>query len=136
MVNQRFLCNIRQTFRFSRKLRFRCQRIRRSRFCLLDKIRYTVSTDLEVYALWRQISRLSAPPRNRLFVNLPNSGRQVTRPNQGLSTGRRERTWERGWCLLCMFNMHFSVKRTKSIDRSYNSYILNFLEFADSFILV
>ena len=34
-----------------------------------------------------------------------------------------------------MFEMHFNVKRTKSIDRSYNN-IFNFLKFADSFILV
>ena len=34
-----------------------------------------------------------------------------------------------------MFEMHFNVKGTKSIDRSHNN-ILAFLEFADSFILV
>ena len=34
-----------------------------------------------------------------------------------------------------MFKMHFTVKGTKSIDRSYNT-VLTFLEFADSFILV
>ena len=33
-----------------------------------------------------------------------------------------------------MFKMHFNVKGTKSIDRSYNN-ILTFLEFADSFYL-
>ena len=31
--------------------------------------------------------------------------------------------------------MHFTVKRTKSIARSYNN-ILNFLKYADSFIFV
>ena len=35
----------------------------------------------------------------------------------------------------CVFEMHFNVKRTKSIARSYNN-ILTFLEVADSIILV
>ena len=47
-------------------------------------------TALSINALQRQISQLSAPPSKRLFVISQILGDTVTRPNQGLSTGRRK----------------------------------------------
>ena len=74
---------------FCRELRFCCQRILCINCGVQDQVRYTVSwLYWPVDTLWRQISHLPAPPPNRLFVNLPVSGRHMTSVFQGLSLSR------------------------------------------------
>ena len=64
---------------------------RHSRFCLEshdleDKVRYTV---FHVRSAETNLTLILSSPKS-FVCNLPDSGRNVTRPNQGLSMGRRE----------------------------------------------
>ena len=101
-------------------LQFRCQRI----LCIIFGVQGFVLTSQDLYDKVRYtVSWLHFPStvcRDKSFVcNLPDSGRLVTRPNQGLSTGGKEKL---GMRLRYMHKIHIfsqTQSQTKLLENVF-----------------